>query len=252
MGIKELTRTLQKYAKENAPALLTGIGIACGVACTITAVKKTPKAMQLMAERKDELDTDKLSTTEVIKSTYKCYISPVLLGSVAIACIIGANSENAKRNAALATAYAITDTAFREYKDKVVEVIGEKKAQNVQDELSKDRLNRHKLVESNVIETGHGKTLCYDAFCGRYFMSDMEHIRKAVNDLNEQLLMDGSVCVNDFYYLIDLPTGKSGDYMGWDSRTGQVRLDFSSHIAAGGTPCIVVDFAVSPRYDYYR
>ena len=83
-------------------------------------------------------------------------------------------------------------------------------------------------------------------------MSDMEHIRKAVNDLNEQLLMDGSVCVNDFYYLIDLPTGKSGDYMGWDSRTGQVRLDFSSHIAADGTPCIVVDFAVSPRYDYYR
>ena len=38
----------------------------------------------------------------------------------AAACIVGANSVNIKRNAALATAYSLSETALKEYQSKVV------------------------------------------------------------------------------------------------------------------------------------
>lgn len=252
MNLSETMRHLGDVTRRNCPALLTGIGIACGIGCTISAVRETPKAIRLLEERKTELRVEDLPPVEVVKATYKCYIPALIFGVTSVVCIVSAHSVNAKRNAALATAYAISDTALREYKGKVIEAIGEKKEQAIRESIAKDKLEKHSIDNVEVIETGKGNTLCYDVFSGRYFKSDMERLRRAVNDLNEQLLTDGSVCINDFYYLIDLDNTKPGDILGWDSRTGQVRLDFGSQLASNGTPCIVVDFAVPPRYDYYR
>ena len=64
---------------------------------------------------------DKLTPAEVVKITWKCYIPAAVTGIAATACVIGANSVHASRNAALATAYHLSSAALTEYKDKVVE-----------------------------------------------------------------------------------------------------------------------------------
>ena len=252
MNLTQITQRVGYLARKNCPAILTGIGIACGVACTVTAVRETPKAMILLEKRKADLDVDQLPPMEVVKTAAVCYIPAATFGLTSIICIVCASSMNAKRNAALATAYAISETALREYKGKVIETIGEKKEQSIRESIAKDKMDKNPVVENEIIQTDNGNTMCYDVFSGRYFKSDMEKLRRAVNDLNEQLLNEGSVNINDFYYLIGLRETKNGDILGWDSRTGQVRMDFGSELASNGTPCIVVDFSVPPRYDYYR
>ena len=135
-NIKAAYNAVKKSTIKHSPEILTGIGIAGMVTTTVMAVRATPKALRLIdnAEIKKANETNtpyeepNLSKTEIIKVTWKCYIPVAITGGLSIACLIGASSVNARRNAALATAYSIAETSLKEYQNKVVETIGEKKS----------------------------------------------------------------------------------------------------------------------------
>ena len=86
----------------------------------------------------------------------------------------------------LAGAYKLSESALLEYRNKVVEVVGEEKEKEIRDSIAKDR------VEDRPVITCLGKDdyLCYDMLSGRYFKSDIDKIQKAVNDMNYKLLND--------------------------------------------------------------
>lgn len=253
MNLSKVTTNLGKKLKKRSPEILTGIGIAGMIATTIMAVQATPKALILIEEKKEELSVEELPVAEMVKTTWHCYIPTAVTGALSIACIVGASSVNARRNAALATAYTLSETAMREYKDKVIETIGEKKEQAVRDAIAKDKIEKNPVSKNEIVITKKGDTLCYDSISGRYFKSDIEKLRGAVNELNRQLLNEGSVSLNDFYYEIGLDNIKVGDDLGWDTRQDTlIELDFSSQLASDGTPCLVLDFAIAPTYDYYK
>ena len=169
-----VVHALKETFEKRTPEILTGIGIAGMVTTTILAVKATPKAVLLLNDRKDELETNKLSVIEVVKTTWKCYIPAAVTCSVSIACLIGASSVNLKRNAALATAYKLSETALAEYRDAVIETIGEKKERTVRDKVAEERVKKNPVTKSDVIVTDNGKTLCFDAISGRYYQSSMQ------------------------------------------------------------------------------
>jgi hypothetical protein len=58
------------------------------------------------------------------------------------------------------------------------------------------------------------------------------------------------ISVNDFYYEIGLGNTKIGNDLGWHVDNGLIDLEFSSQLADDGTPCLVLDYRVAPRYDY--
>lgn len=60
------------------------------------------------------------------------------------------------------------------------------------------------------------------------------------------------VSLNDFYYKIGLDNTKIGDDLGWNIENGLIELHFSSQLAADGTPCLVMDYQVAPKYDYNK
>lgn len=252
MNSAGIFKQVRNIAKKHSPEILTGIGIAGMVATTIMAVRATPKAILLINEKEVELGTDELTAREVVKVTWKCYIPATIMGVTSIACIVGASSVNARRNAALATAYTISETALKEYKSKVIETIGDKKEQSIRDAIAKDKVEKNPVENNEIVMTNKGDTLCYDTVSGRYFKSDIDKLKRAENVLNRQMLEDGSVSLNDFYYEIGLDDIKLGDDLGWDTRTGLINLSFSSQLATDGTPCLVLDFSVSPRHDFYK
>lgn len=71
-----------------------------------------------------------LKPLEVVKAAWKPYIPAAITGSLSVACLVGASRVNFKRNAALATAYTLSEKVLKDYKDSVVETIGEKKRKN--------------------------------------------------------------------------------------------------------------------------
>ena len=250
---KEIAKSflsLKTAIKKHSPEILTGIGIAGMITTTVMAVRATPKALILIEERKEEIGAEKLEAMDMVKTTWACYIPAAITGTLSVACLIGASSVNARRNAALATAYTLSESALKDYQGKVIEMFGEKKNEAVKDAVAKDKVEKNPVVTREVIITEKGNTLCYDAISGRYFKSDIEKIKKAECELNRQMLDDMYVSLNDFYYEIGLDSVKLGDELGWNVDSGYIDLSFSSQLASDGTPCLVIDYSVVPRYDY--
>ena len=43
---------------------------------------------------------------------------------------------------------------------------------------------------------------------------------------------------------------KLGEDNGWNVNDGLIDINYSSNLAEDGTPCLVMDFYVGPRWDY--
>lgn len=248
--LTNFAKSVQMSLTKNAPAILTGVGIAGMIGTTVMAVKATPKAIKLIEEKKEENHVDKLPAIEVVKATWKCYIPAAVTGIGSTACLIRANSISTRRNAALLTAYNLSKTALSEYKDKVVETFGEKKEKAIIDAISKDKVENDPVANRDVIVTDKGSTLCYDALFGRYFMSDIDAIKRAENNLNRIIVSNMYASLNEFYAEIGLSRVEIGDSVGWNIDDGQIEIDFSSQIASDGRPCIVIHYSVLPNYGY--
>lgn len=252
LSIKSMANDVKSVMVKNAPGILVGVGIVGMAGTTILAVRATPKAIMLIEAKKRELDADSLTPVETVKTTWKCYIPAAVTGVMSTACLIGSSSVSARRNAALATAYNLTKAALHDYKDAVVETIGEKKEQAVRDTVAKKRVERDPVGNSEVVVTERGTTLCYDAVFGRYFRSDIDTIKRAVNELNRSIVSSMYASLNEFYDEIGLPPIEIGDKLGWNIDDGQIEVDFSSQLATDGTPCLVISFNVAPEYGYSK
>lgn len=251
-NISKIINEIQKAVIKHSPEILTGLGIAGMITTTVLAVKATPKALDLINDRKDELETEKLPPIEVVKTAWKCYIPATLTCVTSTACLIGASSVNLKRNAALATAYKLSESAISEYKDAVIDKIGEKKEQTIRDKVAEEKMKKNPVSSSEVFITEKGNTLCYDTISGRYFKSDIDRIKRAENAINKQLLDEMYVSLNDLYDELDLDHTKLGDELGWKIDDGLVELYFSSQLADDGTPCVVMDFTRAPKYNFSK
>ena len=245
-GLKKAVELLGVNLRRNSPTILTGMSVAGLATTVILAVKATPKAMRLLDEYDEYLGYKTMSDPlTAIKVAYKPYVPAVIMGGVTIACIIGANSINLRRNAALASVYSITEATLKEYQAKVIETIGEKKERAIKDEIAQDKLTKDPINNKSVIMTGKGDTLCYDVLSGRYFKSDIESLRKLENEANHTLIHEVWMSLNEFYYKMGLEGVKLGDETGWNSDR-LIEFDFSSKITTDGQLCLVIDYINGP------
>lgn len=250
------TSDLAKFAKrtravlsKRSPEILTAIGIAGMITTAVLAVRATPKAMELIEEKKKEEGTDELTVLETVEAAWVPYVPAVVTGALSISCIVGASSVSAKRNAALAAAYTLSETALLEYQEKVLETVGEKKEQAIRDKVAEERVKKNPVNSSEVIVTGKGKTMFLDWLGGRHFESDIDTIKRAANEINRRIMLgDMYASLNDFYYEIDLPGTGIGDTIGWNVEN-RVELDFSAQLE-NDQPVIVMGFLRPPIHDF--
>lgn len=236
------------FAKES-PSILTAFGVVGMVSTTVLAVRATPKALELLESEayRNKVDIHELEPLEKIKAAWKPYIPSILLGSLTAACILGANSIHLKRNAALASVYSIAAAGLKEYQEKVVETIGEKKELKIRDDIAQDRLDANPLGERELVLAG-GDALFYDSLSGRYFRSNVETIRKAQNDFNVELMTDMFKSSNDWFDMLDLKHVDMGNAQGWDIDSGLLDVQFSTKLAENNEPCIVLMYSARPKY----
>lgn len=262
-GIQKIAKNIGDTAVKNSPTLLTALSVAGLATTTIMGGRATIKAVRMIDEleqEEKEIDPDFKCFTkrEVIKATWTVYIPTAIMGAITIGCIIGANSINLRRNAAMASLYSLSETALKEYQAKVVEVIGENKEKEIQEEIKKDRVKKDRVKKnsssgSEVIITGTGEVLCFDAMSGRYFNSSSEAITAALNRVSRRLMTDMFINLNEIYFELGLEGTKLGDLVGWHiDQVGSelIKPDFSTQLSEDGRPCLVLDFEIEPKaYD---
>ena len=257
-NMSALFKDVKMAISKHSPEILTSLGIAGTITTTILAVKATPKALELIEDKKEELGicgTEKMSTVDTVKAAWKCYIPASITAVTSVACLIGASSVNAKRNAALMTAYNLSATALSDYKEKVLETVGEKKEQIIRNKVAEERVNKEPVNPSTIIVSGHGNTRCFDTITKRRFISDIESIKRIVNELNRRMVNgEDYISLNEFYYELGLDEVSIGNELGWNVVTGFIDIDFSAQLDTDGVPCIVIDYMVAPKrgYNSYR
>lgn len=248
--LKIVAKNVKNEIVKHGPEISTGVGIALGITTTILAVKATPKAVQLLEERKEEEGIENLPPIEMVKTVWKCYIPALATGTLSITCLILASTTNKKRQAALAAAYALSETTLKEYREKVVETVGEEKEKEVREAIAKDRIEREPVRDIPVHD--QDDWLCYEMLTGRYFRSNKNKIDKAVNDINYQMLNHNYASLNDFFDLIGVPHAEIGYYLGWRVDVhGMVQIEtYTKEHEETGMPCLVVDYVTRPTYDF--
>lgn len=266
MGKSNLTkfiRSTQATLSKHTPEILTGFGIAGMITTTVLAVRATPKALEMLQDAEiDKVDEQvkagvappditSLTPVEAIKVAWKPYIPAAVTGVASIACLIGASSVHVRRHAALATAYKLSETALSEYKEKVIEHVGEKKEHTIREKVAKKQVEENPASRSEVIVTGSGDTRFFDPMSGRHFYSTVEKIKKAENDLNKRMLHDicGYASLNEFYDEILLPRTEVGNIVGWNT-DHLIDMDVSAQLDDDGQPSIVLDYLSRPNYEY--
>lgn len=254
MNISDLTKSLRRKVNDNGPEILMGIGIAGMFTSTMLAVKATPKVYEMIKkenELRERIDCEtELTKKEIVQMSWKSYLPSAISFGVSAACLIGANSVKTKRNALLASAYTISERALLEYKDKVIEVVGDEKEREIRDAVSRDRIKKDPVDEGAIIFTGSGDVLCYEPVSGRYFKSDVNKIRKAENEMNHYIIQDMSYSFNMWCSDLGLPSNKVGNDIGWNVDDGMVELYFSSQLTDDQEPCLVINYSVDPHVGY--
>lgn len=248
--MNNLLRQSKLFVKRNSSTILTCIGGVGVVATSVMAVKATPKAIRLI-EQAEEEKGDKLTKTEKVVVAGPAYIPAAVTGVATIACIFGANALNKKHQASLMSAYALLDSSYKDYKNKVGELYGEEADEHVRDELAKDK------YEDEDVQVGNGKQLFYDEFSGRYFESTMADVLRAEYEVNRRLSQFAGLYLNDWYDLLDIPRVDYGDYMGWSSSelydaTWESWLDFDHKKVTmdDGLECFIISISFDPTFGF--
>lgn len=250
MSNSNVLSTIRKFVGNNSPAILSYLGITGVVATSILSVRAGMKVQRTMDDwivNEEETKVEKYK--RLAKATWKVYIPPVTMATATIACIFLANKESQKRYLALSAAYLLSDESFRSYREKVKDVVGIDKEEEVHEKVVKEQME--KSDTSQVIITGKGDHLCYDTLTGRYFKSNIEDVRKAVNEINANVINNVYASQNDFYSLIGLPPTGYGEEVGW--RTDNLMdVQFTSHLSEDGQPCLALNYTVAPIRGYFK
>lgn len=253
MALHDILKKAEKFTVDNSPMILTIVGVAGVTTSAILAGKGAFKASDILNAHETNLrregSYEPLTLKEQTKLTWKCYIPAASTVAVTTAAIVASNHIGTRRAAAVAAAYSLSEKAFAEYREKVVEKMGENKERQVRDDIQQDRVNAN--PPSNEVVIMVGKQLCYDSYSGRYFQSDMESVKKAMNDLNHKIINDNYASLSDFYDLLGLERTSVSDEIGWNLDK-LLDIHFTTTLAEDGRPAIALDYRVDPIRDYFR
>jgi hypothetical protein len=253
MTFADLARRASKFAVDNSPTILTSFGVVGAITTAYLTGRASFEAADLIRLKEGvegTIDDPKERLKSRVQLVWKLYIPAATTGVASVACIIGANHVGSRRAAGLAAAYSITEKTFDEYKKKVVEKIGERKEEQIHDEIAQDRVKAawRDGVEIYGAEVGE---LCYDKFSDRFFRGTVESIRAAQNDFNHALIHDGYASLAELYRFLDMPTPAFSESIGWNSDR-LLDIKISSVLTPLSVPAISMEFRHEPLPDYGR
>ena len=255
-----------QYIRKYSPVALSCIASIGVIVTAVAAIKATPKAELLIkADSRKKHDGDPYGFTkkEAFVAAWKCYIPTALFGFSTIACIMGANALNRHQQASLASAYALVQNSYKEYRNKLKEMYGEEAHNAIIDSIAKEKSKDISISAAggwynSTLDFGEGMEpeitrTFYDSFSDRYFESTIEKVIQAEYHLNRKFMFQGTIPLNDFYEFLGLKKTDFGDTVGWSSVNGDIYwIDFNHHLITleDGMEIYVIDMIFEPSTDW--
>lgn len=174
------------------------------------------------------------------------------MGGASIACVIGANSVHTRRHAALYSAYKLSETALSEYKDKVEEVVSEKKMKDIKQKVAEGHVKQviDDEKKAQIIIADGGDTWFVDAMSNQPFKSSKNAMDAAANKLNKAMRSEMYVSLSQLYDELGIPHTGVSDEIGWCIGGDEIDIELSDTIVIDNRVYIVMDFRVRPVYGF--
>lgn len=237
--------SVKQYLFEKAPLIAAGAAIGGVVSVAYFAAKDTLKAKEVYDREviralKDETDLP-TKPVEVAKCVWRSYIPTAIAIGVSVSSIVALNYFGERRTMAAASAAALAEAAFHNYRTKVVERLG-----NDEESVVYKESKASTLMESrDIVIVGGDDVLIQDEWSGRFFKSDVGTIREAVNDTNAEVFRSVYASLTDFYDRLGLdPTGDS-DEVGWNT-DNLLAVSFEPIMAANNKPALLMSYDARP------
>lgn len=282
MNLRAFFKDAGKAASKKSPVILTTLAVTGTITTAYLAAKAAYKSVSVLEDAKEEKTAEFLGEAireiedgpepqtirevapppftphDAFMVTWKLYVPAAISATITVVAIISVDRVGESRTAAFAAAYSVSDRMYREYQKKVTDKIGKNKEQQIRDELAEEGVARDAEIPDVIVKgrkrnknpiiasraPARGQVYCKDSWSGRYFPSDQESLRKAVNDFNEKVLHDSFASLSDFWHLIGLEPTMGSDDLGWST---DELLDLGySHTTYAGDPCIVIEYRTSP------
>lgn len=270
--VNKLSRTFNNAGlviKKHSPTILVGVGVVGVVASAVMACRATTKVEGILDDSKKQIkhihecmndpvlqeqeiyfpEDGKRDLAIVYAKTglelVKLYGPSVLLGAASITSIVASHKILTERNVALASAYAVVDKGFKEYRKRVVDRFGKQvdfelknnvKAETVQThegDTDGDTVAEYETVDTVNINNYSTYARFFDE-CSKYWRKDPEYnlsfIKRIESYANDRLRVRGYVYLNEVYEDLGLPPTKAGQIVGWihdpEDDTNDNRIDF--------------------------
>lgn len=203
--------------KRNLPTILSVAGC-IGVPLTaVLSSRATLKAKEILDQQPDDT-----TFMEDVKAVSKYYILPTITGLATMGSIVGANSINLKRNAALAASGAALAEYIVNFRNKVEEEHGKEALMDIDRKIAEEQIAKRMQDDDFPKELDDDEFFVWEPYTETLFVTKKDWLQKAEIWLNKDLQRLGSVSVNEFIIAAsnDLATpfelNTLGDYIGWD------------------------------------
>lgn len=305
--VMNIGSAVSKTVEAHAPEIALGVGIASMVGATIFACKGTIKAKKTVEDAKDDMET--IAKTEEAGRTYdddnnpieythensmrdrvivckrtavelaKAYGPAIILTAVGIFSLIKGHNILQKRNLALAAAYEGISEAYRKYRDKVKDILGEETARDLKlglkdEEIevdtgkkNKDGTPKMKKEKRKIIDPANGfspYSRIYDASCKAWEDNPAYNYTVLMNKQawwSDQLKIrpNHTVFLNEVLDDLGFPVCEAGQVVGWSlceghDSDGYIDFGFTDlsyepnrDFMNGYEPCCLLDFNVDDK-----
>jgi Family of unknown function (DUF6353) len=257
----ELQGKAVQLVTQNASAILTGVGVAGTVGTAVLTGRAAFRASETLQVAQADLfektkkptndgaahEGEMLTTKDKTLATWHLYLPAAGLGGLTIASIIFSNRISAKRAAALAAAYGVSERNFKEYREKTLEKLGINKEQKLRDEVAQEQVSKN--PNHQVIMVGDGEVLCYDPMTGRYFKSTVEKLSRAMAQVHSEIYKYMFCSFTHFCDEVGLPPTDLSDQVGWNDKDIP-EIHWSATTTSDDRPCLSIDFSPQPKPDY--
>lgn len=262
--------TVKFLAGKHSPEILLVGGIAAVIGGTVLACKATLYVEDILDEhdeKRDDIETVKekaeeegstisydlkkyqhdktLLTIQTGVKILKNYAPSIALMGVGVACIVSSYGIMKKRNVALMAAYNAVDTAFKNYRQRVIEDAGEEKDKYYYYGMEKKKVEmpdeNGEVKEQEMIVFDPNQPSQYARYfdeCSAWYSpisgANLMFLRRIEKQANDKLHLNGHLFLNEVYDMMDIPRSPEGQFVGWIRGEGDGCVDF--HIYDGARP----------------
>lgn len=230
-GLGKVLDVVGKFGKEHLPEILTIAGL-IGVTSAIISVADAVKKSEEEISKIEEAATAAMESEEPIemprkekfKLCWKYFIPGTVLYITSVGLIIAGQKVSLARLAAVTGLLKLRSKDLEDLKNKIVEKDGEKKLNEYERAVEKDRICIN--PDTVIYNTRHGDTIFYEPLTGTLFYSDIWHVQRAIIHLIEAVRNENYYELSDFYADLDLPKCSCGQYFAFAySLNSDLKLD---------------------------